>query len=148
MAYRYIKYTVKKAKKTVVHWMLLCFSGEGIKVVASIQNKSSRDIKPKYCLYGKYTFFADGEKLVKTEDILKEVGEAIPPSSSQTVTRIITIPPTKWISIFDCNIINVHFGLRVCISLLKTMSHVSVLTSTRLHDHHDMLQLFLQHRFI
>ncbi|XP_026199453.1 arrestin domain-containing protein 3-like [Anabas testudineus] len=89
------------------------YQGEGIKVVAVIQNKSSRVIKPKYCLYGRYGFYAEGKTKIKTEDILKEVGEDIPPSASRTVTRIITIPPTGWISILNCNIIRTEYSLRV-----------------------------------
>uniref|UniRef100_A0A4W6GB20 Arrestin C-terminal-like domain-containing protein n=1 Tax=Lates calcarifer TaxID=8187 RepID=A0A4W6GB20_LATCA len=87
--------------------------GEGIKVVASIQNKSSRDIKPKYCLYRKYSYFAKGKRKVETKDILKEVGEVIPPSADQTVTRIITIPSTTCVSILNCNIIKAEYRLRV-----------------------------------
>ncbi|XP_008299403.1 arrestin domain-containing protein 3-like [Stegastes partitus] len=86
--------------------------GEGIKVVASIQNRSSRKIKPKYCLYKKYSYFASTRKLEK-EDIVKEESEAIPPSASQTVTRILTIPPTTPASILNCNIIKVEYRLRV-----------------------------------
>ncbi|XP_069379975.1 arrestin domain-containing protein 3-like [Paralichthys olivaceus] len=87
--------------------------GEGIKVVASIQNKSSRDIRPKYCLYRKYSYFAKSKRRVETKDILKEVGEAIPPSAGQTVTRIITIPATMCASILNCSIIKAEYRLRV-----------------------------------
>ncbi|XP_035494894.2 uncharacterized protein LOC118313506 isoform X2 [Scophthalmus maximus] len=87
--------------------------GEGIKVVASIHNKSSRDIKPKYCLYEKISYFAKGKRRVQTKDILKEVGDAIPPSAGQTVTRTITIPPTTCASILNCNIIKAEYRLRV-----------------------------------
>ncbi|XP_044053677.1 arrestin domain-containing protein 3-like isoform X2 [Siniperca chuatsi] len=87
--------------------------GEGLKIVASIQNKSSRDIKPKYCLYKKYSYFAKGKRRVETKDILKEVGDIIPPSAGQTVTRTITIPPTTCVSILNCNIIKAEYRLRV-----------------------------------
>ncbi|KAM4577695.1 arrestin domain-containing protein 3-like [Odontesthes bonariensis] len=87
--------------------------GEGIKVVASIQNKSSRNIKPKFCLYQKNSYFAKGKRKIETRDILKEVGEVIPRSAGQTVTRIITIPPTTCMSILNCNIIRAEFRLRV-----------------------------------
>ncbi|XP_070689872.1 arrestin domain-containing protein 3-like [Pempheris klunzingeri] len=87
--------------------------GEGIQVVASIQNRSSRGIKPKYCLYKKSSFFAKGKRKVKTEDILKEEGEVIPPSAGLTVTRIITIPPTACASILNCSLIRIEYRLRV-----------------------------------
>ncbi|XP_035513994.1 arrestin domain-containing protein 2-like [Morone saxatilis] len=87
--------------------------GEGIKVVASIHNKSSREIRPKYCLYRKYSYFAKGKRRVETKDILKEVGDAIPPSAGQTVTRIITIPPTTGMSILNCRVLKAEYRLRV-----------------------------------
>ncbi|XP_060927118.1 arrestin domain-containing protein 3-like [Limanda limanda] len=86
--------------------------GEGIKVVASIQNKSSRDIRPKYCLYRKYSYFAK-KRRVETKDILKEVGEPIPPMAGQTVTRIITIPAYTCASILNCSVIKAEYRLRV-----------------------------------
>uniref|UniRef100_UPI003AAE6A17 arrestin domain-containing protein 3-like n=1 Tax=Centroberyx gerrardi TaxID=166262 RepID=UPI003AAE6A17 len=87
--------------------------GEGIKVVASIQNNSSREIKPKYCVYRKHSFFARGKRRVGTKDLLKEVGEPIPPSANQTVTRVINIPPDIDTSILNCNIIKAEYRLRV-----------------------------------
>ncbi|KAM8760485.1 arrestin domain-containing protein 3-like [Acanthopagrus schlegelii] len=87
--------------------------GEGIKVVASIHNKSSRDIRPKYCLYKKCSYFAKGRRKVQTKDILKEVGDPIPPSAGQTVTRVITIPPDTCVSILNCIILRVEYRLRV-----------------------------------
>lgn len=87
--------------------------GEGIKVVAYIQNKSSREIKPKYCLYQKNSYFAKGKRKVETKDILKEVGEVIPSRAGHTVTRIITIPPTTCMSVLNCNIIKAEYRLRV-----------------------------------
>ncbi|XP_071396007.1 arrestin domain-containing protein 3-like isoform X3 [Centroberyx affinis] len=87
--------------------------GEGIKVVASIQNNSSREIKPKYCVYRKHSFFARGERRVGTKDLLKEVGEPIPPSANQTVTRVINIPPDIDTSILNCSIIKAEYRLRV-----------------------------------
>lgn len=87
--------------------------GEGIKVVASIQNKSSRDVKPKFCLYRKHSYYADNTRKVVTKTLLKEVGEAVPPSAGQTVTRIITIPPDTDPSLLYCNILQAEHRLKV-----------------------------------
>uniref|UniRef100_A0A668W0N7 Arrestin C-terminal-like domain-containing protein n=1 Tax=Oreochromis aureus TaxID=47969 RepID=A0A668W0N7_OREAU len=87
--------------------------GEGLKVVAFIKNSSSREIKPKYCLYRKHSFFAKGKRKVHTKDLLKEVGDAIPPSAEETVIRVITIPRDMEPSILNCNIIKVEHKLRV-----------------------------------
>lgn len=93
--------------------VVVLFPGEGIKVVASIHNKSSRDIKPKYCLYRKNSYFAKGKRKVETKDILKEEGEEIPSSSGQTVTKIIVIPSTETVSVLNCSIIKAEYRLRV-----------------------------------
>uniref|UniRef100_A0A3Q4G4F7 Arrestin domain-containing protein 3-like n=1 Tax=Neolamprologus brichardi TaxID=32507 RepID=A0A3Q4G4F7_NEOBR len=49
--------------------------GEGLKVVAFIKNSSSREIKPKYCLYRKHSFFARTKRRVHTKDLFKEAGD-------------------------------------------------------------------------
>ncbi|XP_059192552.1 arrestin domain-containing protein 3-like [Centropristis striata] len=89
------------------------FQGEGLKVTAYIQNKSSREIKPKYCVYSKHSFFAEGKRRLNTNDIFKEVGEPIPPSASQNVTRILQIPHDLEPSILNCGIITAEYRLRV-----------------------------------
>ncbi|XP_055367856.1 arrestin domain-containing protein 3-like [Betta splendens] len=87
--------------------------GEGMKVMAMVQNNSSREIKLKYRVYIKQSFFANCRRKLYTKDLLKEVGEPIPPSSKETVTRVITIPRDMEPSILNCNIIKVEYRLRV-----------------------------------
>ncbi|XP_040012261.1 arrestin domain-containing protein 3 [Xiphias gladius] len=87
--------------------------GEGLKVLAHIQNNSSRAIKPKYCVYRKNSFFAKGKRKLFTTDLFKEVGEPIPPSANEKVTRVITIPHDLEPSILNCNIIKAEYRLRV-----------------------------------
>uniref|UniRef100_A0A3Q2Y2W2 Arrestin domain-containing protein 3-like n=1 Tax=Hippocampus comes TaxID=109280 RepID=A0A3Q2Y2W2_HIPCM len=89
------------------------FQGEGINVLASIQNNSTREIKPKYCIYRKHSFFASGKRKLDTKDLLKEVGEPIPPSASQTVKRVITVPHDLEPSILNCKILKAEYRLRV-----------------------------------
>lgn len=89
------------------------FQGEGLKVLAYIQNNSSRRIKPKYCVYSKHSFFANGKRRLHTHDLLKEVGEPIPASASEKVTRVITIPHDVEPSILNCSNIKVEYRLRV-----------------------------------
>ncbi|XP_011614152.1 arrestin domain-containing protein 3-like isoform X2 [Takifugu rubripes] len=88
------------------------FQGEALRVLACIQNNSSREIKPKFCLYRKHCFFAKGRRRVHTKDLLKEVGEPIPPSAHQKVTRVITIPQDIEPSISGCGIITAEHRLR------------------------------------
>ncbi|XP_056312994.1 arrestin domain-containing protein 3-like [Danio aesculapii] len=89
------------------------YLGEGLKVLAEIQNGSSRIIKPKYCLYEKYSFFAKGKRKVHTHDLLKEVGESVEPNSKKTVTTVLSIPPSLTASILNCRILKVEYRLRV-----------------------------------
>ncbi|KAJ3604352.1 hypothetical protein NHX12_029093 [Muraenolepis orangiensis] len=89
--------------------------GEGMKVVAYVQNNSSREIKPKYCVYRKHSFFANGTHRVDTKDLLKESGESIPPSTNQTVTKIINIPADIEPTILNCSIMKAEYRLRVSI---------------------------------
>ncbi|KAG5280756.1 hypothetical protein AALO_G00063690 [Alosa alosa] len=87
--------------------------GEGIKVVADVQNNSSRALRPKYCLYSKHSFFARGRRRLNTHEILKEEGEPIAPSTHQTITKILTIPPSLTMSILICRILKVEYKLKV-----------------------------------
>ncbi|XP_036383822.1 arrestin domain-containing protein 3-like [Megalops cyprinoides] len=87
--------------------------GEGLKVIAEIENSSSRALAPKYAIYQKQSFFARGEKRVSTMEILKEVGEPIPPSTNQKITKVLNIPPDLPISILKCPILKVEYKLKV-----------------------------------
>ncbi|KAF4112983.1 hypothetical protein G5714_005528 [Onychostoma macrolepis] len=89
------------------------YLGEGLKVLAEVQNNSSRSIKPKYCLYEKHSFFARGKRRLHTHNLLKEEGEPIEPNSKKTVTKVLSIPPSLTISILNCRILTVEYRLRV-----------------------------------
>ncbi|XP_056145144.1 arrestin domain-containing protein 3-like [Lampris incognitus] len=91
--------------------------GEGIKIMASVHNKSSREIKTKCCIYTKHSFFANGKRKLCTKDLFKVVGESIPPSTNRIVTSIIHIPPVITTSILNCSIIKVEYRIRVCLDV-------------------------------
>uniref|UniRef100_A0A3Q3EJQ6 Thioredoxin-interacting protein-like n=1 Tax=Labrus bergylta TaxID=56723 RepID=A0A3Q3EJQ6_9LABR len=95
------------------------FQGEGIRVMACIENNSSREIKPKYCLYRKHSFFANSSRRVSTKDLLKEVGEPIPASTSVKVSKVIAIPHDAEPSILNCSNIKAEYRLRVSISVTR-----------------------------
>ncbi|XP_024131221.2 arrestin domain-containing protein 3 [Oryzias melastigma] len=95
-----------------------CFvQGEAIKVVSFIKNNSSREIKPKYCIYRKHSFFAKGKRKVHTKDLIKEEGSPIPEKASETVTQVIAIPRDAEPSILNCNIIKAEYRLRVYLDI-------------------------------
>ncbi|XP_043099785.1 arrestin domain-containing protein 3-like [Puntigrus tetrazona] len=89
------------------------YLGEGLKVLAEVQNNSSRLIKPKYCLYEKHSFFARGKRRLHLHNLLKEEGEPIEPNSKKTVTKVLSIPPSLPTSILNCRILKVEYRLKV-----------------------------------
>ncbi|XP_014027812.1 arrestin domain-containing protein 3 isoform X2 [Salmo salar] len=93
------------------------YLGEDLKVVASIENSSSREIKPKYTLYQKDSFFARGKRRVSTKDILKELGEPIPPSGKLKVTKVLKIPQHIVPSIFTCSNIKCEYRLKIVLDV-------------------------------
>ncbi|KAG7258423.1 hypothetical protein CRUP_029520 [Coryphaenoides rupestris] len=93
--------------------------GEGMKVVAFVQNNSSRDIKLKYCVYRKHSFFAMGRRRVDTKDLLKESGDPIKPSANQTVTKVISIPHDAEPTVRCCSIIQAEYRLRVYLDVKR-----------------------------
>ncbi|KAK9955036.1 hypothetical protein ABG768_014944 [Culter alburnus] len=87
--------------------------GEGLKVLAEVQNNSSRAITPKYCLYEKHSFMAKGKRKLHKHELFKEEGDSIEPKSKNTVTKVLSIPPDLTISILNCKVIKVEYRLRV-----------------------------------
>ncbi|XP_034548021.1 arrestin domain-containing protein 3-like [Notolabrus celidotus] len=87
--------------------------GKAIKVVAEINNRSSRSVKPKFTLYEKRSFFAQGRRRVNTNEILKDKIEAIASSGKETVTKVIPVPRELPPSILNCSIIKLEYRLKI-----------------------------------
>uniref|UniRef100_A0A672FF79 Arrestin domain-containing protein 3-like n=1 Tax=Salarias fasciatus TaxID=181472 RepID=A0A672FF79_SALFA len=92
--------------------------GETLQVTAEIKNNASRSVKPKFELYEKISFFAQGRRRLSTNKILKEKAEAVEASSgSKTVTKTITIPRELPASILNCSIIKREYRLKVILDI-------------------------------
>lgn len=89
------------------------FTGEALRVRLEITNRSSRSVKPKFTLYEKQSFFAQGRRRVHTRDILKEKAEAVESSKKETVTQVINLPVELPSSILNCSIIKLEYRLKV-----------------------------------
>ncbi|XP_042344386.1 arrestin domain-containing protein 3-like [Plectropomus leopardus] len=87
--------------------------GEPIKVTVDVSNHSSRSAKPKFILYEKRSFFAQGRRRVCTNEILKEKTEAVESSKTETVTKVITVPRELPPSILNCSIIKLEYRLKI-----------------------------------
>lgn len=101
----------KVAKNELVH--LYGLTGEALHVRLDITNRSSRSVKPKFTLYEKQSFFAQGSRKVLTRDILKGKTEAVESSKKKTVTQVINLPMELPSSILNCSIIKLEYKLKV-----------------------------------
>lgn len=70
-------------------------------------------MRPKFTLYEKRSFFAQGRRKVHTQDILKEKAEAVESSKKKTVTQVINLPMELPSSILNCSIIKLEYRLKV-----------------------------------
>lgn len=75
-------------------------------------------MKPKFVLYEKKSFFAQGHRRVCTNKILKEKTEPVLSSCKETVTKVITIHRELPPSILNCAIIKLEYRLKVNFTIL------------------------------
>lgn len=89
------------------------WQGEALQVTVQINNQSSRGVKPKFILYRKKSYFAQGHRRIDTKEILKEKNELVPKYSNKTVTKVIMIPEELPPSIMSCSIIRLEYKLKI-----------------------------------
>nr|XP_046242922.1 arrestin domain-containing protein 3-like [Scatophagus argus] len=91
--------------------------GEAVKVIAEIINHSTRSVKPKFVLYEKKSFFAQGRRRVCTNEILKDKTDTVESSNKETVTKVISIPRELPPSIMNCSIIKLEYRLKIYLDI-------------------------------
>ncbi|XP_028270694.1 arrestin domain-containing protein 3-like [Parambassis ranga] len=113
--------------------------GEPLTVTIDLNNQSSRSVKPKFILYEKQSFFAQGHRNVCTHTILKEKAEGVDASSGRkTVTKVITIPRELPPSILNCSIIKLEYRLKVYLDIKFASDPVIKLPIVILPEEPDM----------
>uniref|UniRef100_A0A3B3USH3 Arrestin C-terminal-like domain-containing protein n=2 Tax=Poecilia TaxID=8080 RepID=A0A3B3USH3_9TELE len=130
--------TVLRINKSAFSYLSLCSTGEELSVSLRIQNNSPHDIKPKYSIYKKTSYFARKKRKCQTKVIVNEVGTPIPPSASENVTKVLTIPKDVKPSIHNCKIIKVEYRLKVsnpkqldsCVMLKSKTSQIEQIDQT------------------
>ncbi|XP_077418240.1 arrestin domain-containing protein 3-like [Vanacampus margaritifer] len=86
-------------------------SGEDVQVKAEIHNQSSRDVKLKFALHIKQSYFAQGRMQLFTPQILGGTLERIAAHSESTVEKAITIPKGLPPSNLNSSIIKMEYRL-------------------------------------
>ncbi|KAM6930314.1 arrestin domain-containing protein 3-like [Xenentodon cancila] len=92
--------------------------GENLSVTVKINNRSSRSVKPKFVLYEKKSYFAQGHRKVHTKNIYKDKGDAVDSTSGKsTVTKALPIPGTLPPSLLNCSIIRLEYKLKIYLDI-------------------------------
>ncbi|XP_053727167.1 arrestin domain-containing protein 3-like [Synchiropus splendidus] len=91
--------------------------GEAIKVTVAINNNCSRSVKPKFVLYEKKSYFAQGHRRVHTKDVLKEKVDAVASGCTEMVKKVITVPCELPSSITNCSILTLEYRLKVYLNI-------------------------------
>ncbi|XP_066500750.1 arrestin domain-containing protein 3 [Hoplias malabaricus] len=94
--------------------------GENLVVRGELVNSSTRKIVPKYIIYQKQSFFAQGHRRVHTSSILKEKEAPLSSSTRQTVSKVLTIPWGVTPTILNCRILKVEYRLKVVLDVSFT----------------------------
>ncbi|XP_061623998.1 arrestin domain-containing protein 3-like isoform X1 [Phyllopteryx taeniolatus] len=87
--------------------------GEDLQVKVEIHNHASRDLKPKFVLYEKQSFFAQGHRRLHTQDIVKDKLDTVDARSKETAEKRIRIPTNLPPSILNSAIIKLEYRLKI-----------------------------------
>lgn len=82
-------------------------------VSVDVLNNSARTVTPKFYLCEKQTFVAQSKRIVHTNDILFATGDSVPAGTSQTVTRVLSIPPQLSPTFFNCSTMKLEYRVKV-----------------------------------
>ncbi|XP_076859857.1 arrestin domain-containing protein 3 isoform X2 [Brachyhypopomus gauderio] len=98
--------------------------GEDLVIRGEIVNSSTRKIIPKYEIYQKSSFFAQGKRRLHISMMLKEKDTPLSSSTRQTVCKVLTVPPGITPSILNCRILKVEYRLKVILDVSFTKNPV------------------------
>ncbi|XP_029106409.1 arrestin domain-containing protein 3-like isoform X2 [Scleropages formosus] len=86
--------------------------GDGLKVTVEVDNGTSREIAPKFCVTQKQNFYANGRRNLYMKKVVKAVGKPIPGKSQQMLVQVLDLPRDLSVSILNCKILKVEYKLR------------------------------------
>ncbi|KAM6965423.1 arrestin domain-containing protein 3-like [Aplochiton taeniatus] len=91
--------------------------GEAMTVSAEVLNNSANAVSPRFYLCQKQSFFAQSKTTVQADDIMFGLGDVVPAFTSQTVTRVLTIPHQLPVSFFNCSLMTLEYMLKVSLDV-------------------------------
>ncbi|KPP61696.1 hypothetical protein Z043_120180, partial [Scleropages formosus] len=91
--------------------------GDGLKVTVEVDNGTSREIAPKFCVTQKQNFYANGRRNLYMKKVVKAVGKPIPGKSQQMLVQVLDLPRDLSVSILNCKILKVEYKLRVYLNI-------------------------------
>ncbi|KAK2902207.1 arrestin domain-containing protein 3-like [Channa argus] len=91
--------------------------GEAIAVSVEVLNNSAGTVTPKFYLCEKQTFVAKSKGIVHTNDILFATGDSVPAETSQTITKVLSIPLQLPPTFFNCSLMKLEYRLKVILDV-------------------------------
>ncbi|XP_030594071.1 arrestin domain-containing protein 3-like [Archocentrus centrarchus] len=91
--------------------------GEAMGVSVEVLNDSAQTVIPKFYLCEKQTFVAESKRKVHTNDILFGTGDPVPAETSQTTTKVLSVPPQLPPTFFNCSMMKLEYRLKVTLDV-------------------------------
>uniref|UniRef100_A0A8C3AKP5 Arrestin C-terminal-like domain-containing protein n=1 Tax=Cyclopterus lumpus TaxID=8103 RepID=A0A8C3AKP5_CYCLU len=89
------------------------YSGEAMGVSVEVLNDSARAVTPTFYLCEKQTFAAQSKRIVHTNETLFGTGDPIAAETSQSITKVLSIPPQLHPTFFNCCMMKLEYRLKV-----------------------------------
>ncbi|XP_069565547.1 arrestin domain-containing protein 3-like [Brachyistius frenatus] len=91
--------------------------GEAMGVTVEVHNDSARRVTPKFYLCEKQTFVAQSKRMVHTSEIFFGTGDFVPAETSQTITKVLSVPPQLPPTFFNCCMMKLEYRLQVTLDV-------------------------------
>ncbi|KAK2837375.1 hypothetical protein Q5P01_014587 [Channa striata] len=91
--------------------------GEAIGVSVEVLNNSAGTATPEFYLCEKETFVAKSKRTVHRNDILFATGDSVPAETSQTITKVLSVPLQLPPTFFNCCMMKVEYRLKVILNV-------------------------------
>ncbi|XP_068560416.1 arrestin domain-containing protein 3-like [Cebidichthys violaceus] len=91
--------------------------GEAMGVSVEVLNDSTRTVTPKFYLCEKQTFVAQSKRIVHTSETLFGTGDPIAAETSQSITKVLSVPTQLHPTFFNCCMMKLEYRLKVSLDV-------------------------------